>query len=154
MMISIKTAKTGAAALTEKDFQEIFRENLEAMGKNWISEILPVRYSTSGQNIYHLQQRKGKYVRSAKKRDPSWRPLVLTGKLAGTTQQTARAKASKGGELECVIAMQRGHPTQRFVSEELTETTKKQIDELAKEYQKDTVQKIQETNKEKIQEAS
>lgn len=151
MTIHIKTVRTGLANMKQADMRRLLRDALVSLGEYWHARMLPKRFTTSGQNIYHLEARTQSYVRSIIKKFPAWRPLVRRGSLALATQTRYSVKAStvNGGE-RVTVRMQRAHPTQLYVSDEITMITKDEMAELLKYYKENIIKLMLENNNKKV----
>jgi len=132
--MAIEMHKTGVTNMSEKTYTKILKTATGNMGRDWISIMLPKRFSTSGQNIYKLQLRKPNYIKRAKKINSSWRPLVLRGSMAQRANTGSHSKVDGDGQFVAEIKVPRAHPTPKFVAEEITETTQKDMIQLQQRF--------------------
>lgn len=77
--------------------RDVARSEAEYHGKKHI----PKHFQSGAATRYGYERRSTAYVRRARRRNPSWKPLVFTGQLkaAITTNQSVRVTSTKGATL-------------------------------------------------------
>jgi hypothetical protein len=136
----MKLIQSGAAKLKKADWKRIFSEKLKVMGTYWHDMLFPIRFTDSGQNVYHLKQRSYKYIKRVRKMFPNWKPLVRTGHLRSEMISNFRlTPVNKGDNLQAKISMKRPHATQRSVSEELVKVNKSEINKMVTDFKNNVV---------------
>ncbi len=154
-MFNVGYNMTGMANMKKSYANKIFKQALIGMGHQWWKKYYPLRFDPKGKNRYHLKNRTVKYKRFVTKIFPNWRPLYRTGELRDISTRNGRVIASTAkGNLRVKVTLQRGHPTQKYVSEELTKILKKELKVLMKDFHADVKMRIRNAPQEAFKKGS
>lgn len=116
------------ASVNKKELRAFLKSLAESFGREWLEKFFPKRFSSSGKNVYHLKERTRLYIKRTRKADPAWRPLVRSGSMASVSQGGAKVRATvKGDTVKVSVTIPRGHPTQKYVAEEMTKLNKNEM---------------------------
>lgn len=123
---------------------KIFKENLVKMGAQWHLEDMPNKFKDSAINVYKLQQRSFKYIKSVKRKYGDWSPFNKTGMMKEATKLGVNIKANtKGNNLQASVKMQRGHATSQWVAIEFVKVLKREIEDLLKDFKQRVIYEIE-----------
>lgn len=142
-MYTTKWIESGLAGLKKGESKELLKVNLMGLAEYWHKNMLPKRFGPQGVNIYHLQERTRQYTHMITKLYPNWRPLMASGKMASTMEAQFKAVPNvKENNIQIKITMPRGHPTQKYLSEELTQVNNNEVKELMVNFKKDFIEDV------------
>lgn len=145
MITKVEFIQQGTALkLKPKTVLAIIKQKLKELGQRWYNEDFPNKFSPNATNVYHLQQRKLNYIKQMKRKYGHWQPFDASGKLKQAALSGANIKAdTQNTNMDVVVKIKRGHATKKWVSLELVKMLKRELDELLKRFQKDTVKEIE-----------
>lgn len=143
VMMKAKVVRTGIANMRPGKANKIVKNNLILLGRSWYDTYYAIRFTNAGQNKYHMKRRGKRYVRKAKRINPSWVPLVLTGRLKSISLSGATVRGiSKAGSATTKVSIKRPHATPRYVSQELVKINKMELSQLLRQYKNNLIKDL------------
>lgn len=130
MPLTYKIVTKGLANITKASGKELLRKSLTTLGTTWHTIYSPLHFQALAQNRYHYKSRSARYVASVEKEFGRWLPNLRSGKMMESVATRFKITPASSGDMTVKVAMQRAHPSKRFVSEEIVQINDKEIKEL------------------------
>ena len=133
----------GAANLTPKKSKEILKESLNEMMEEYYEQCIPKKFSPNASAVYNFSIRSPRYIARAKKENPGWQPMILTGTLAlAMTSGNSKHISLKNDDIKATLKMKRGHATLAVTSAELSKVNQNEISPLMVEMKNNYIDKV------------